>query len=251
MMHRDGCNSLLLTPTAIVWMALATGGCVSNSSGPEVITVSAADYPQAFDAAAEVARHSGMPTTLRDRRGGVIETQPNVAGSVLEPWRSDNASLDQAVENTVAYQRRRARFEFMPAGAAPTGEHPTTQPLTGPDMISAEQPSLDLSQAAGELELRVWVFIERADVPGMRRSTWTRSKTTQSLLVYPEGMKERTKGIVINWMPVARDPDYERRLLREVQEMLAKGLPRDESTLTGDQPQPATTSVEQTPSDSE
>jgi hypothetical protein len=212
--------------------AILGGGCVSDSSGPEVLTVSAAEYPQAFDAAAEVARRAGMPAALRDRRGGVIETQPNVAGSVLEPWRADNASLDQAVENTVAYQRRRARFEFAPAGATPAGESPpsSTQPLPGPDVIGAgEETTVDLSQVQGNLDLRVWVFIERADVPGVRRSTWTRSKTTQSMLVYPEGMKERPKGIVINWRPVARDPDYERRLLREVHELLAQQAAQETS----------------------
>jgi hypothetical protein len=203
----------------VMSVALCFGGfgCASDSSGPEVLTLSATNYQQAFDAAVEAARRAGMSAALRDRRGGVIETQANVAGSILEPWRTDNASLGQAVENTLAYQRRRARFEFAPAGFTPLGEAPPDQPLTGPDVINAEQPPVDLSQAQGDLELRVWVYVERAHISGVRRSTWTRSKTTQTQLVYPEGMRERARGTVINWTPVARDTDYERRLLHDVE----------------------------------
>jgi hypothetical protein len=220
MFHLKRARPFALVST-VVASATVVGGCVSDSSGPEMLTVAAEHYAQAFDAAMEVARHAGMPATLRDRRAGVIETEAHVAGSVLEPWRTDNATLDQAVENTLAYQRRRARFEFMPsplAGSTSASDTPATGPLAGPDLINTAQQPTDLTEMSGDLELRVWVFIERADVPGMRRSTWTRSKTTQSLLVYPEGMKERQKGTVINWVPVARDPDYEQRLLRQVQE---------------------------------
>ena len=46
-----------------------------------------------------------------DMDEGVIETQPDIATSILEPWGNDNATLGQATENTLAFQRRRARFE--------------------------------------------------------------------------------------------------------------------------------------------
>ncbi len=208
--------------TVVIVTILAVAGCASPAAGPEVLTIASADYAAAFDAAVEAARRDGMPTVLRDRRGGVIETQPRVAGSILEPWRGDNASLDQAFENTVAYQRRRARFEFAPAGFVPPDEIATTQPLAGPDVVNAQQTPLDLTAGSGDLELRVWVYIERASVPGQRRSTWTRSKTTQTQLVYPEGMKDR-KGLVTTWTPAARDRDYERRLLQRVQEIMDHG----------------------------
>lgn len=198
----------------------ALSGCVSNSKGPELLTISAEDYNQAFDSAVEAARKQGLASTLRDRRGGVIETSPRMAGSVLEPWRTDNATMDQAWENTIAFQRRRARFEFVPAGYQPPDDSTATDLLEGPDVLNAEQDLLDLTQNHSELELRVWVYVERATIPGLRRSTWTRSKTTQTLLVYPEGMVKEKKGMTVNWQPVARDPAYERRLLRQVQAIL-------------------------------
>lgn len=205
--------------SVVIAAILVCAGCASPPAGPEVLTIASADYAAAFDAAVEAARRDGMPAVLRDRRSGVIETQPRVAGSILEPWRGDNASLDQGLENTVAYQRRRARFEFAPAGFVAPDEITTTQPLPGPDVVNAQQAPLDLTAGSGDLELRVWVYIERASVPGQRRSTWTRSKATQTQLVYPEGMKDR-KGIAMTWTPAARDPDYERRLLQHVKEIV-------------------------------
>lgn len=205
---------------ATALMSLCTAGCVSNSEGPELLTVSPVDYSKAFDAAVEAARRQGLSAALRDRRGGIIETNARVAGSVLEPWRTDNASLDQAMENTIAYQRRRARFEFAPAGFSPPDDVAATQPLTGPDVVNAQQPPVDLTQAEGELELRVWVYIERGYIPGLRRSLWTRSKTTQAELVYPEGMTKERKGMTVIWEPFARDPEYERRLLADVQKIM-------------------------------
>ena len=206
---------------AIAAIVLAAGsGCASESTGPELLTIASADYAAAFDAAVEAARLDGMPAALRDRRAGVIETQSRVAGSVLEPWRLDNASLGQSFENTVAYQRRRARFEFAPAGFDPSESSGAAQPLSGADVVNAGQPPLDLTTDGRDLELRVLVYIERASVPGQRRSTWTRSKATQTQLVYPEGMKER-RGTIMNWTPVARDHDYERRLLQRVQNLIS------------------------------
>jgi len=139
-----------------------------------------------------------MPPALRDRRSGVIETEAQIAGSVLEPWRTDNASAAQAVENTVAFQRRRARFEFTPAGF--------------------QEPPRDLTKVPDDLELRVWVFVERASTPGLRRSTWTRSKTTTTQLVAPEG--DTGPAPTTSWTPVTRDVAYERRLLAAVQDGL-------------------------------
>lgn len=224
---------ILVRLSCALLLAVFIGGCASKPNGPEVLTISAADYPAAFDAAVEAARRQGLPALLRDRRGGVIETDDRMAGSILEPWRNDNASFDQALENTIAFQRRRARFEFAPVGFNPqegaAAAAPTTRPLTGPDVVNAEGQPIDLTQATGDVELRVWVYVERGSMPGMRRSTWTRSKTTQTQLVYPEGQtdkpkaKDRDKGIGVIWSPVARDPDYERRLLGMVQQMLTSG----------------------------
>jgi hypothetical protein len=183
-------------------LACTCSGCV-RTTGPPVLQIAAADYPLAFDAAVEAARQAGMPAVLRDRRGGVIETNVEIAGSIIEPWRTDNASFDQAVENTIAFQRRHARFEFAP---------------TGFRTIDAEHPSvLDLTTQDRDLELRVWVYVERANTPGFRRGAWTRRTASRTIL--PNFDQPDLSGI--GWTPVARDRAYEQRLLADVASQLS------------------------------
>ena len=70
------------------WMVLAcclaAGGC-ATSAGPAYLTIDSTAYAQAFDAAIAAARANDMPPALRDRRLGVIETTPSIAGSIPEP----------------------------------------------------------------------------------------------------------------------------------------------------------------------
>lgn len=203
-------------------IGMALGGC-SKPTGPEVLIIDSGRYSEAFDAAMDATRDRGMPATLRDRRTGIIETEPCIAGSMVEPWRTDNSGFSQSMENSMAFQRRRARFEFIPAGftSSPSLDAAGTHPaLAGPDVVGIDQPAMDLTTISGELELRVWVYVERAYTPGLRRSTWTRRETRPSKIITPDGEPPLPDSTY--WVPVKRDPAYERRLLAEVQEHLAK-----------------------------
>ncbi len=196
-----------LLPLLVVVQAI---GCAS-SHGPSVVTVTADTYDAAFGAAVEVARRAGMRATMQDRRTGLIETDARYAGSLFEPWRGDNASFDQAVENTVSLQRRRARFEFIPSAAAESPDLPDIESLDGPTIAGAPSEVLDLTTYEGPMELRVWVSVERSYRPDQRRSTWSRrSRST------PEGAD--ISGAY--WVPVSRDVAAERRLLAAIEEML-------------------------------
>ncbi len=198
----------------LVWVValvvVVFGGCAS-SNGPEYLQVDADRYDEVFDAAVAVARRHDLAPTLRDRRSGVIETETSIAASLLDFWRGENASLGQAVENTIALQRRRARFEFTPARFEPP-------PDTGgkPDLFGGEWD--DIGDEDGPLELRVWVVIERAYEPGIRRDTWSRRLTTTSRIKRPATDPDAPTGPF--WTPVARDPTFERRLLAQVQTAL-------------------------------
>lgn len=212
--YTSGCRVLL---PAMCGLALAfLGGC-AGSKGPEMLAVPSEQYTLAFDAAVEAARLQGMPASLRDRRGGVIQTEPRFAGSLLEPWRTDNSDFTQANENTLNFQRRRTRFEFVPAGYQPPMT-PAEQGLTGPDVVAGNVPMTDLTAYHGELELRVWVYVERAFEPGVRYDPWSRSLTTKYKEISPDGTVQKNDGLI--WTPVSRDQAYERRLLAAVQEML-------------------------------
>lgn len=219
-----------ILPKGVLGALLICGslsGC-ATSHGPAFLTIQAGAYAEAFDAAVEAAAVAGLTPTVRDRRNGVIETEPRIAGSFLEPWRTDNASFAQAMENTITFQRRRARFEFTPAGFRP--REPAEAPLTGPDLFAQHEAEVDLSRLAGPLELRVWVYVERAYSPGLRRSTWTRARTTRTRIVPAEDEEALPSRY---WTPVHRDQAYERRLLGAVQSALAQ---RQRSATSSDLP---------------
>jgi hypothetical protein len=191
-----------------------------------MVEVPAGTYDRAFHVATEVARKEGLGAEFLDRRGGVIETSPERAATILEPWRTDNASLGQAIENTVSFQRRRARFEFIPAGFVPPSVPPTGEALPIPPVV-AESTLPDLTEHAGAVELRVWVFLERAHTPNIRRFTWSRRfisyySDPQADRQIAESGSPETYSI---WTPVGRDLVAERRILNAIQNRLAETPP--------------------------
>ena len=194
-------------------------GC-SAPPGPEVLHIEPGAYGAAFEAAVGVAARNGIPATVRDRRTGIIETEPDTTPSLIEPWRIDGSSLGDRLDRTIALERRRARFEFLPPGAA---RDPTDDPtaLRGPDVLAATPDTLaatDRTEWEGPLELRVLVFLEQAQSPGQRPNTWSYALVTQTKIILPDGNQLPQRF----WTPVARDRDFERRLLEQVQRALAE-----------------------------
>lgn len=195
--------------------ALLTG-CAAT--GPDELIIEPGEYETAFDAAVEATRRAGMPAVLRDRRGGVIETETRIAGSLAEPWRWDNASLGQSFENTANFQRRRAQFLFAPADAPPPP--PTIDPdaiMAEPDYIGALTSPVDLTGYEGAIRLSCVVVVERNHRTGIRRSTWTRRQVSQTKLGGPDEDLPTN-----NWTASARDDNYARRLLARVNELMAE-----------------------------
>lgn len=228
----------------LIWLfsvLLIPSGCASER-GPEFLVIPASQYQAAFDAADEAIRVERMPPTLRDRRGGIIESEPRIAGSILEPWRNDNASFEQAMENTISFQRRRVRVEFTPADFNASLAGDQDQALPGPDVVGMGEPMRDLTRYDGDLELRVWVYLERSYTFGVRRSSWTQSLRSQmqiistetgealqaeSTLAPPNWSERRSidpdRGTPIMpsvWSPISRDPAFERRLLEKIRKRL-------------------------------
>jgi hypothetical protein len=215
-MKRLCCDLLVVRVAALMAVLLGAFGCAS-SRGPEYLAISAEQYDDAFDAATRVARAHGLIPGLRDRRGGVIETEPAKAGAILEPCDRLNATFGRSIENTLSHQRRVARFEFLPVAFDPERTR-IDDPLTGPDIFAERREPLDLTAFEGELELRVWVYIERFHRSGQRRSTWTRRKTTRTQVIDPESGRP----IGGAWIPIVRDPEIERLLLAQVQRELGR-----------------------------
>ena len=248
--HKLNCHPKLLQKGTLSAMAkliclisvlLILPGCASER-GPEFLVIPASQYQAAFDAADEAIRVERMPPTLRDRRGGIIESEPRIAGSILEPWRNDNASFEQALENTISFQRRRVRVEFVPADFDASAAD-QDQALPGPDVVGIGEPMRDLTRYDGDLELRVWVYLERSYTFGVRRSAWTQSLRSQMQIISTEtgealqaelplppirswsdrGSIEPERGTPITpsvWSPISRDPAFERRLLEKIRKRL-------------------------------
>lgn len=210
----------LLAPVLLV-AALWLPGCAS-SKGPQALTIAPGTYEQAFDAAVEAARRQGLISVVKDRRSGVIETDPTVASTIFEPWRGGNASLHQAWDNTLNFQRRRARFEFVPVGFAPVpAQAAAADASTGPTAITPAPLSPDLTEFAGDLELRVNVVIERAYMPGIQLNDWTQYYPTRTIIIPPGDANDPAEPLPsIFWTGVARDAAFERRLLAAVQTAL-------------------------------
>ncbi len=198
-------------------LALAVGltGCAS-SSGPAMLTIDSARYEKVFDTALEMMRRQGMNPVVIDRRGGIIETEPRIAGSILEPWDPNNASYQQAMDNTLSLQRRRARFEFMPGRRAPV-RFPTEKPIRPREPAGLTAQPVDLTSYDGDIDVHVTVTVERQYRPSRRRGTWSRRLTTQSAFLGPD------KNLPPNfWTPITRDTAYERRLLAALDQVLGE-----------------------------
>ena len=210
-------RAFLLISVCMVW-----GGC-AGGTGPEVVQVPETEYQLAFDSAVEVARLHGMRPAFLDRRAGIIETEPVIAGSILEPWYADNADFSQALRNTIARNRYRARFEFTRAGFKPRGADGTIPPV---DLLGVTDEDWDLTSGAGPLDLRAWVFEERGHSVGQRRTPWTFIGTSYTYQVPVEGNWDENQ--VFFWTPTTRDRSAERRLLAEVQERIQAEQSTDE-----------------------
>ncbi len=218
----------------LVLSAIFAAGCRSGADGPEVLTIDAASYNQAFDSAVRSARAAGFKPATLDRRAGVIETEPVIAASIFEPWRTDATSLANAFDQTLAMTRRRLRFEFSTPRTDPVA--PPSDLLTGPDVVGIETAPVDLSAWDGAIELRVLAFMDQAHRPGDQLFAWTQYDDLRAERVvtyrFAEGDDatwgaELIRDPAFYWTPVARDPAYERSLLADVQRRL---VPREQAS---------------------
>ncbi|MCH2162439.1 MAG: hypothetical protein MK085_11275 [Phycisphaerales bacterium] len=172
-------------------------------------------YEQAFDAAVDVARAHGMQPVVRDRREGLIETDPVIAGTFFEPWYGDTADFAQGIDNTLSQYRMRARFEFLPRTFIESSDMEAGE---GPDLLGVSIPPRDLANGDIPLELRVWVYRERKHTVGQRRSTWTRRIKSRADHGTDDPDWEQTPSTF--WTPATRDEAAERRLLSEIAQRL-------------------------------
>lgn len=191
------------------------------------------DYNRAFRACIEAGREQDMPPALADRGNGIIETEPRLIGSLLEPWRTDTKGLDQTMQATVQMERRRVRFVFVPEGFEPqvidgTSDFQGAAAPGSPEDLAR----FDLETYEGPIELRTRVFIERGFTPGIRQNTWSGTLRTVTTEPKPKQRDDGTTRSPTQWTPIGRDEVAERRLTARVAELLAES----DATVTSGQP---------------
>lgn len=188
--------------------ATVGAACTTVPETSDALRVPADRYETAFDAAVEAAREVGLPPLVRDRSAGVIETETRIAGSLFEPWLLGEESLEQATENTLLFQRRRARIEFAPEVPETARLRGANQPLPEPGVAGTVAAPLDLRGRSGPLEVRVRVYVERAFVPNLNMDTYSRILSTR----YRTPLDPRGE----TWTPVGRDRAWEARILADL-----------------------------------
>ena len=254
-------NTALCAVIAMIGPVAALAGCASHPSGPSYLSVPRAQYAQVFDAACDAARAEGLTPELADRQSGVIGTQPRAAGSLIEPWTWQDLTASDVVEATFGFERRRAYFEFVPAGFRPIAPEGSA-PLAGPVLPGSERevpagvgearggdaavgPAVgpgagegaaasgtdaldaDASGRAARIEVRVSVSVERQFRPGYQGTAYTRALGSYARDLPPKrGRDERPASQDRStWTPVARDERLERVLIERIAERLAPSAP--------------------------
>ncbi len=207
---------------------------------PSVVDLRREDYERAFEAALDAASRDGLEPVVVDRSLGIIETDSRAAGSFLEPWRTDNAGLADTMSHTVNFERRRARFEFVPEPFdAAIGDPSTT--IAGPALPGSDRAErrFDLESWKGPVQMRTWVMVDRQFRPNQRFGTWSLRSSTYSVdpLAAPDPRDPSTRAPT-EWTPTGRDVQYERRLTARVLESL-RSNPEPGATPGTDGPKPS------------
>jgi hypothetical protein len=196
---------------AVVGLTLALAGCSAPAAGPgSSLRLPPDRYAEAFGAAADVLSDHGLAPAVRDRRAGVIETDPENSAGWFAPWNIEPASDLESVA-TLSTVRRRARITFT-AETAVTGD--AEDELQGPDLFGLREPPADLGQARTPVAMRVAVYVERSHRPGQQVDTWSRRLRTQARVGRPSPASGFEPGLT--WWPVSRDEGLERAILEQV-----------------------------------
>ena len=100
------------------------------------------------------------------------------------------------------------------------GENVLQGPVV-PGSTIDEVRSIDVLNHKGDIEVRVWVYVERQFVPNLQQNTWSRAGNSFSS--NPLGIESPRDGTTRSsgrWTPVGRDEKMEQRLLAQMESSL-------------------------------
>ncbi|QNN21098.1 hypothetical protein HED60_02040 [Planctomycetales bacterium ZRK34] len=171
----------------VIVFAAGCSQAVPDVSNP--IPIATGEYDRVFDAAILVLRDEHFVVARKDRRFGVVTTEPRVAASAFEPWNTDNTTTAQTTESTLNLDRRTVRVMINP-----------------------------VANAGGEYELAVEVTLDRRQHPTRLLNTAAmgavgvghRETNVYRPLLTESGLEESY------WTPVGRDELLAKRLLAKI-----------------------------------
>ncbi len=200
---------------AILWMVLPISGCAPGPvytmvppaaaggqplvllhDNPTLLPI--ADHQCAWETVVdviddyfEIEREEPVRLIGEELTGGWLETYPQPAATIFEPWRGDSVGRAERIENTLQSMRRRAVVRVEP-----------TQ---------------------GGFLVDVAVFKELEDVVRPEHATagaaTFRYDNTLTRVVNPVGEQEINRG----WIPQGRDTALEQRILGHLQSRSGRG----------------------------
>ncbi|MGC4032883.1 MAG: hypothetical protein QM754_14335 [Tepidisphaeraceae bacterium] len=83
-------------------------------SQPATASVFGTDLDTLWSAAERVSENYLFPIDRRDRRDGMLTTQPVISAQWFEPWRPELQTADDVAQSSVATVRRSIRWKFTP-----------------------------------------------------------------------------------------------------------------------------------------
>ena len=190
----------------LVWAipSLLAGCATPIQAVNNPLEVAPSEYDRLFEAIVHELRDRGFVVDRRDYRFGTVSTRPVGSPTILEPWRADNTTDNQAFASTVNYQRRQITVTLEPVEPAP----------------GTDQPHRYL--------LRAEVIVERVVVP----TTYATGSTTGRRVIgkltrVPTEWQQR--GITGHyWRPIGRDPYLEQQLIDAIVRRSLAPVPRPE-----------------------
>jgi len=168
------------------------------------IPIAVAEYDRVFDASIQVLREKRWVVDRKDRRFGVVTTEPRTAASVFEPWYTDNTTAHQTARSTLNHEQRIVRV--------------TIEPVEIAESASAENEPGVAAYEDGEYLLRVAVLRERRHLPPRPINTAAMGSVGIS---YRKSSRQRallteTGYVESHWEPVGDDPQLAKRLLADI-----------------------------------
>ena len=159
-----------------------------------VVSASGQDFEKLWGSAERVSESLLFEIDRRDRRSGLMTTQPNISAQWFEPWRRELTTSDDLANSSVAAYRRIIYWQFEQQGSGYT---------VTPRVLIQRQ-----------------TVAERPISAVLNRGYFRRDNNTKDSFY---GTPETDQGIFLpqnNWYPVGRDYGLESKLVELMRERL-------------------------------